>query len=98
MEKSKITRLNELSHKAKGEGLSRSEAAEREALRKEYIEAFKTNLRETLESVRIEEADGSLTPLKKRTDGAKSHRNHHPHDENCACGCCHHEKEKLPEQ
>ena len=98
MEKSKITRLNELLHKAKGEGLSSAEAAEREALRKEYIEAFKTNLRETLESVRIEEADGSLTPLKKRTGGAKSHRGRHLHGANCGCGCCHHEKEELPEQ
>jgi uncharacterized protein YnzC (UPF0291/DUF896 family) len=97
MEKSKIERLNALTHKAKAEGLSQCEIAEREILRKEYIEAFKTNMRATLESVRIEEADGSLTPLKKR-DGGTKHHHHHHHDENCNCGCHHHKEDEIPKQ
>lgn len=95
MEKSKIARLNELAHKAKSEGLSPEETTEREVLRKEYIESFKMNLRDTLENVRIQEEDGSLTPLKKRA-GGKPHDHHH--GENCSCGCCHHDEEELPKQ
>lgn len=93
MEKSKIDRLNQLAHKAKKEGLSFEETEEREILRKEYIESVKTNLRSTLERVRVEAPDGSLTPLKKRAFGAKPH---HHHDENCGCGCCH--KDETPKQ
>ncbi len=95
MEKSKIARLNQLARKAKNETLSPSETEEREVLRKEYIESFKTDLKSTLERVRIQEADGSLTPLKKRTGGAKPHHPHH-HDKNCSCGCC--REEKMPKQ
>lgn len=94
MERTKIERLNELAHKAKTEGLTDKEVVEREVLRREYIAAFKKNMQATLESVRIEEADGSLTPLKKRTGGAK----HHHHDENCTCGCHHHQENEIPEQ
>lgn len=97
MEKSKIARLNQLAHKAKNETLSQAEIAERDVLRKEYIESFKTDVRATLERVRIQEADGSLTPLKKRISGAKPHRHQH-HDENCRCGCCHREDGENPKE
>ncbi|HMM05605.1 MAG TPA: DUF896 domain-containing protein [Clostridiales bacterium] len=92
MEQSKIARLNQLARKAKNETLSPSETEERDVLRKEYIESFKTGLKSTLERVRIQEADGSLTPLKKRT------KPHHHHHENCSCGCCRREEEETPKQ
>lgn len=92
MEKAKIDRINELARKAKAEGLTASETAERDLLRKEYLKAVRTNMRATLDNVVIEETDGSLTPLKKKTGG-------HLHDENCSCGCHHHHhEEEIPEQ
>ena len=44
MEKSKIDRINELAHLAKERELTSEELAERDALRKEYIEEFRRNL------------------------------------------------------
>ena len=84
MDPKKIERINELAHKAKAEGLTKEELAERHLLRKEYLASIKTNLRATLDSVVIEEADGSQTHLKKLP--GSDHRHHHHHDENCGCG------------
>ena len=101
MEKAKIDRINELAHKAKAEGLSEAETAERDALRKEYIEAFRAGARATLESVLIQEEDGTLTPLKKRDPKeAETHHLHHDHDHDHHCHCGHHHDHNhdLPEQ
>lgn len=46
-----IARINELSRKNKTEGLSESELAEREVLRKKYIENFKRNFRQQLDQI-----------------------------------------------
>ena len=48
----KIDRINELAHKAKKEGLTEEEIIERDILRKEYIEAFRENLRSQLEMIK----------------------------------------------
>lgn len=60
-----ITRINELYHKSKQEGLTPEEISEQKNLRKEYIQAIKTNMRSTLNNVSILEPDGSVTELKK---------------------------------
>lgn len=44
-------RINELYKKHKEEGLSEDEHKEREELRKEYINRFKSNLREQLKGI-----------------------------------------------
>ena len=44
MEQEKIARINALARKAKAEGLSPEEIAERDALRKEYIADVKRSL------------------------------------------------------
>ncbi|PWX14006.1 DUF896 family protein [Clostridium perfringens] len=44
-------RINELHKKHKEEGLSEDEHKEREELRKEYINRFKSNLREQLKGI-----------------------------------------------
>ena len=44
-------RINELNKKHKEEGLSEDEHKEREELRKEYINRFKSNLREQLKGI-----------------------------------------------
>ena len=44
MEQKKIDRINELARKAKTEGLTEAETAERAALRSEYIDSVVGNL------------------------------------------------------
>jgi uncharacterized protein YnzC (UPF0291/DUF896 family) len=49
----------------KAEGLTDAEAAERKQLHKEYIEAYRKNLRATLENTYIQRPDGSREKLGK---------------------------------
>lgn len=53
MEQKKIERINYLARKAKTDGLTDEETAERAELRKEYLAAVRQNLRQTLESIEI---------------------------------------------
>lgn len=63
-----INRLNELYHKSKAEGLTPEEAKEQIELRKEYVAAFRNNLRGTLDTIKIKNPDGSIIDVKKRHD------------------------------
>ena len=63
-----INRINELYHKSKAEGLSPDEAKEQIELRKEYVAAFRNNLRGTLDTIKIKNPDGSIIDVKKRHD------------------------------
>lgn len=63
MDEKKIARINELYRKSKAEGLTDAELREQALLRREYIEAFKSNLRSQLDNIDIKEADGSITNL-----------------------------------
>lgn len=65
MKKSRIERLNELAKKAKASSLSETELAERDELRKEYIAAFKANLKATLDNTVIVDKDGNRRSLRK---------------------------------
>lgn len=65
MTKEKIDRINELAHKAKAEGLTAEEIAERDALRKEYIQSVVGNLRDELDHTYVADKNGvkrKLTP------------------------------------
>lgn len=67
MEQEKIARINALARKAKTpEGLTPAETAERDALRREYVAAYRQNLEAQLRAVRIAEPDGTVRPLKRR--------------------------------
>ena len=66
MEKEKIERINELARKRKAEGLTEAEKAEQEALRKEYITGFRNNLQDLLDSMVIQNPDGSRQKLQKK--------------------------------
>ncbi|MDR1600787.1 MAG: DUF896 domain-containing protein [Oscillospiraceae bacterium] len=66
MVKGDIERINELSRKQRGEGLTAVEAAEQQALRRQYIEEFRRSMIATLDSVRVEQADGSYIPLDRK--------------------------------
>lgn len=63
MEKIKITRINELYHKSKEEGLTDEEKKEQKCLRQEYMEAFRRNLRGQLNNIDIQEEDGTIVNL-----------------------------------
>ena len=64
MDDNKIARINTLYHKSKAEGLTPEEKEEQQMLRKEYIEAIRGNMRATLDHTSIQNADGTLTPLR----------------------------------
>ena len=53
MERSKIDRINELAKKAKSEGLTDDEIAERDELRKEYLASVRANFKATLDNIKI---------------------------------------------
>ena len=59
METAKIERINELYRKSKAE----EEKKEQQILRREYVDAFKRNLRGQLNNISIKEKDGSITNL-----------------------------------
>ena len=63
MDEKTIARINELARKSKSEGLTEAELQEQAKLRKEFIEAFRRNLRAQLDNIDIKEADGSITNL-----------------------------------
>lgn len=65
MKEEKIARINELYHKSQKEGLTEEEKKEQAALRYEYIQAIKNDLRSTLDNVSIKEPDGTITDLSK---------------------------------
>ena len=66
MTQDKIDRINALARKAKTEGLSPEETAERDALRREYIDSVKANLTAQLDNTVVQEPNGLRRPLKKR--------------------------------
>ena len=60
-----IARINELARKAKAEGLNEAELAERDKLRRIYIDSVKANLVGHLENTSIVYPDGTkkkITP------------------------------------
>ena len=59
----KIARINELYHKSKAEGLNEDEKAEQQALRRAYIDSVRNALRGQLNSIDIENEDGTVENL-----------------------------------
>jgi uncharacterized protein YnzC (UPF0291/DUF896 family) len=66
MEQYKIDRINELTRKAKAQGLTDEETAERQQLRAEYVAAMRRDLELTLENTYILEPDGTKHKLEKK--------------------------------
>ena len=70
MEQKKIDRINELARKAKTpQGLTPEELAERDALRREYIAAYRASLTAQLDHTYIQYPDGTRRRLTKREPG-----------------------------
>lgn len=66
MEKAQVDRINELARKKKTVGLTPEEVKEQEILRRQYIDEFKANLKLTLDSVYMEQEDGSYKKLEQK--------------------------------
>lgn len=52
-----IARINELSRKNKTVGLTDAETAERDELRRQYLDNFKRNFRQQLDNIKIVDGD-----------------------------------------
>ena len=66
MTQEKIDRINALARKAKAEGLSPEELAERDTLRKEYVAAVKASLTGHLDNTWIVDEKDNKRPLPRR--------------------------------
>ena len=58
-----ISRINELYHKSKAEGLTEQERKEQQLLRQEFLAAVRGNLKSQLDSIDIKEPDGTIVNL-----------------------------------
>lgn len=72
MDQKRIDRINALYHKSQAVGLTEEEKEEQARLRKEYIEIIRRNMRANLNSISIQEADGSITDLGKKYGDVES--------------------------
>ena len=66
MEPAKIERINELARKKKTVGLTEAELEEQARLRKQYIAEWRASMESVLQSVIIQNEDGTQTPLQKK--------------------------------
>ena len=66
MEQHKIDRINELAHLAKDRALTEAELAERDALRKEYIAAWRESTIAVLENTYVQTPNGKKHKLRKK--------------------------------
>lgn len=66
MNQEKIDRINALYHKSQADGLTDAEKEEQAALRKDYIESIRNNMRSNLNNISIQEQDGTITDLGKK--------------------------------
>lgn len=71
MEQKKIDRINELARLAKERELTEEETAERNALRREYIDSVKASLVGQLDNTYIVDEKGNKTPLNKKKNKNK---------------------------
>lgn len=66
MTQEKMDRISALTRISRERELTEAEKAERQALREEYLAEWRRGTIETLESLRIENPDGTIVPLKKK--------------------------------
>lgn len=71
--KDKIDRINELSKKSKSEGLTLREQKEQQSLRQQYLQAFRSSMKNTLQGVTVVDPNGNdVTPQKLKDEKKKN--------------------------
>lgn len=81
MQANKIERINALAKKAKAEGLTEAEQAERQALRQEYLADMRAAVKAQLSATYVQTEDGAKIPyaeyarLAKEAEADKSGKN-----------------------
>lgn len=68
MESDRVKRINELARKAKTEGLTPEETAERDRLRQEYLAAFRKNLTAQLDNTYLVDERGNKRKLRRKDE------------------------------
>lgn len=63
-----IARINELYKKQKNGTLTEAERVEQANLRSAYLESIRNGLKSQLESIKIQQPDGTLVDVKERHD------------------------------
>ncbi len=58
-----ISRINELYHKSKAEGLTEEEKKEQQLLRQQYLASVRSNLRSQLNQIDLKMEDGTIVNL-----------------------------------
>ncbi len=64
MKQTRLERINELARKAKTVGLTEEEKAERDVLRREYVDAVLGNVRNQLDNTWVVDEQGNKRKLK----------------------------------
>ena len=72
MEQSKIDRINELARLAKERAMTDEELLERDALRKEYIAAWRESTIAVLENTYVQTPDGKKHKLQRKGERPKA--------------------------
>lgn len=72
MDQKRLDRINELARKSRAEGLTSAELEEQAALRREYIELIRNNLRGQLNNIDVIQPDGRIENLGEKY-GKKGH-------------------------
>lgn len=62
----RIERINELARKKRTVGLTEEELREQQQLRADYLKDFRNGMEQMLESIVVEQPDGSRAPLEKK--------------------------------
>lgn len=66
MKQEKIDRISELTRISRERELTPEEQKERQALREEYLQAFRSNMKSILDNTTVKRPDGTLHPLKEK--------------------------------
>ena len=61
-----IARINELAKKQKEGTLTAEEKEEQQALRRKYLRSIRENMRSSLDQMKIQNPDGTITNVKDR--------------------------------
>lgn len=69
-----ISRINELYHKSKAEGLTEAEKQEQQLLRQQYVAAIRGSIRSQLNQIDMQMEDGTIVNLGEKYGNKKQNK------------------------